>query len=98
MTAIARVAAPLYSQLFLCVAAVTRRALGRLKAAPSPLSPMSLRCVQDASVLFVELSRFHELAPASEPEAVISLLNDVFCDVRADNSGSRCLSFQHCRE
>ena len=46
---------------------------------------MLLRCVQDASVLFVELSRFHELAPASEPEAVINLLNGVFCDVSTDN-------------
>ena len=32
----------------------------------------------------MEISRFHELAPASEPEAVIKLLNDVFCDVRAN--------------
>ena len=54
---------------------------------------MLLRCVQDASVLFVELSRFHELAPASEPEAVISLLNDVFCDVRVDKTGPNFLCF-----
>ena len=32
-------------------------------------------------MLFVEISRFHELAPASEPEAVMKLLNDVFWDV-----------------
>ena len=34
-------------------------------------------------MLFVEISRFHELVPASETEAAIKLLNDVFCDVRA---------------
>ena len=57
--------------------------------------------MQDASVLFVELSRFHELAPASEPEAVISLLNDVFCDVRADNGKrGQCVPtvFSYCEE
>ena len=54
---------------------------------------MLLRCVQDASVLFVELSRFHELAPASEPEAVINLLNGVFCDVRTDKTGANVLSY-----
>ena len=36
---------------------------------------------QEASVLFVELSHFHELALASKPEAVMKLLNDVFWDV-----------------
>ena len=36
-----------------------------------------------ASILFVELSHFHELALASKPEAVLKLLNDVFWDVRS---------------
>ena len=38
---------------------------------------------QMASILFVELSHFHELALASKPEAVMKLLNDVFWDVRS---------------
>ena len=36
---------------------------------------------QEASVLFVELYRFNELALASKTGAVMKLLNDVFWDV-----------------
>ena len=53
-------------------------------------------------MLFVEISRFHELVPASETEAAIKLLNDVFCDVRACVHvfffQGTYISFEHCCE